>query len=205
MSDREFVYVDGESHFVRSETAWHEIHGEAFGLDRLRYVGETDDRLVLVDSMAKVFWTRKMNPGVKRATYFTSAVCDDSALHNLKVTLRRFDLESYIVHERRTLADRRKNALETKRLIEKPKGVDIALTVRMLEETQNQNFDVCHLYTSDADFLPLIQAVQARGKQVLVYGYKNGIATESPLMYEPDLFVDLEEMLRGDCELVLSK
>jgi len=50
----------------------------------------------------------------------------------------------------------------------------------MLEDAVRQVFDVCHLYTSDVDFLPVIEAVRSRGKPVYVHGYRNGLAKESP-------------------------
>jgi len=59
--------------------------------------------MVLVNEKAKIFWTRKMNPGVQRATYFTSSVGDQSVLHSIMVTLRNFDLEPYVVPERQPL------------------------------------------------------------------------------------------------------
>jgi len=201
MSHRRFVYIDGESHFIRSENAWRHLHGEEACLERLRHVGQTDDRLVLVLPKAKVFWTRRMNPDVQRATYFTSAAGDAAALHEMMVTLRDYGLEPSIVQERSDLKAHRQNVLKTQHVIEKPKGVDIAIAVRMLEDAYHQTFDVCHLYTSDVDFLPVIQAIKSRGKQVYVHGYKNGLSERSPLLYVPDLFIDLEEMLRNECEL----
>jgi hypothetical protein len=66
-------------------------------------------------------------------------------------------LEPCVFPERSQRAKQRQNTLETQQLIEKPKGVDIALAVRMLEDSLNA-FEVCHLYTSDSDFLPVIQA-----------------------------------------------
>ena len=200
MSNRTYVYVNGESHFIRSEKAWRGLHGDEACLDGLRYVGEADDRLVLVRSNAKIFWTRKMNPGVLRSYYFTAAAGDDSALHEIMVTLRNFDLEPFVIAERKTLEQKRQNTLKTQQLIEKAKGVDIALAVRMLEDAHIGAFDICHLYTSDVDFLPLIQAVKGRGKQVVVHGYKNGLAEQSPMLHVPDQFVDLESMLRNECE-----
>lgn len=202
MTDRMFVYVDGESHFIRSENAWRSLHGEEACLGRLRYIGQPDDRLTLFLPKAKVFWTRKMNPRAQRSIYFTAAAGDDVEKHEIKVKLRDFGLEPSVVPEVRTLAKHRENVLKTEKLIEKPKGVDIALAVAMLEHAFHQAFDVCHLYTSDVDFLPVIEAVKARGKQVYVHGYKNGLSERSPLLYVPDRFVDLEEMLRGECELV---
>jgi uncharacterized LabA/DUF88 family protein len=201
MGDRTFVYVDGESHFIRSQDAWRKLHGQHTGLDHLRYIGQTDDRLILVDSRAKVFWTRKMNPGVHRAYYFTSAVGDEGALHKIKVTLRGFDLEPIVLPERSQAARQRRARLEADCLIEKPKGVDIALAVRMLEDSVHQAFDICHLYTSDIDFLPVIEAVRARGKQVCVHGYRDGLSSQSPFLHACDLFTDLEEMLRNQFEI----
>jgi uncharacterized LabA/DUF88 family protein len=202
MSDRRYVYIDGESHFIRSENAWRQLHGEEACLGRLRYVNQADDRMILVLPEAKVFWTRRMNPDVHRATYFTSASGDEPARHQIMVTLREFGLEPSIVQERTGLRSQRQNVLNTQQLIEKPKGVDIALAVRMLEDAYHQTFDVCHLYTSDVDFLPVIQAIRARGKQVFVHGYRNGLSQHSPLLHVPDRFVDLEEMLRNECALV---
>lgn len=204
MADRTFVYVDGESHFIRSENAWRKLHGQEACLDRVRYIGQTDDRLILVDSKAKVFWTRKMNPGVHRAYYFTSAAGDEPALHTIRVAIRSFDLEPIVLPERSQLAKQRRNVLKIDRLIEKPKGVDIALAVRMLEDSL-QAFDVCHLYTSDIDFLPVIQAVRARGKQVYVHGYRDGLSSQSAFLHACDLFTDLEGMLRDQFEIDPSK
>ena len=198
-ANRTYVYVDGESHFIRSERAWRNIHGPEACLQRLKHIGQADEKLVLVDSTAKVFWTQKMNPGVDRAYYFTSVVGDETAEHELKVALRNFGLEPSIVRELKQLADRRRNELDTLQLIEKPKMVDIALAVRLLEDVNA--FDTCHLYTSDVDFLPVIQAVRGRWKRVFVHGYKDGLSSKSPFYHACDQFFDLEEMLRDQCEL----
>jgi uncharacterized LabA/DUF88 family protein len=205
MSDRRFVYIDGESHYIRSEHTWRQLHGEEACLERLRYVNQADDRIVLVLPEAKVFWTRRMNPNVLRATYFTSASGDEPALHKLKVALRDFGLEPSIVKETKELRSQRQNLLKMQQLIEKTKGVDSSLAVRMLEDSHRQAFDACHLYTSDVDFLPVIQAIRAQGKQVFVHGYRNGLSQLSPLLHEPDLFIDLEEMLCNECELAPTK
>jgi len=202
MTDRNFVYVDGESHFIRSENAWRSLHGDDACLGQLRYVGQPDDRLILFLPKAKVFWTRKMSPGAQRSIYFTAVAGDDVARHEINVSLRDFGVEPAVVAEVGTLAKHRSNVLKTEKLIEKPKGVDIALATKMLEDAFHQAFDVCHLYTSDVDFLPVIQAVKARGKQVYVHGYKNGLSERSPLLYVPDRFVDLEDSLRSECELL---
>src|SRR5262249_31618363 len=142
---------------------------------------------------------RKMNPGVHRAYYFTSAVGGDDVQYEIQRMLRDFELEPTVITERADLAARRKNTLNTQGLIEKAKGVDIALAVRMLEDAYHQSYEECHLYTSDLDFLPVIQAVRARGKKVCIHGYTSGLGSRSPLLCEADLFVDMEEVLRKDC------
>ena len=76
-------------------------------------------------------------------------------------------------------------------VIEKAKGVDIALAVRMFEDAQSGVYTHCALFTSDLDFLPVIESVQRMGKSVWVYGYKSGIGRNSPLEYVPARFVDL--------------
>ena len=204
MGDRTFLYVDGESHFVRSERAWRNIHGEQASLENLRHVGEQPaDQLVLVRPKAKIFWTRKMNPGIQRAVYFTAASGDDPTMHEFRVSLRSFALEPAVEHESSQLASRRANTLSTTSVIEKAKGVDIALTVRMLHDAYHLAFDECHLYTSDVDFVPLIREIQSRGGiRVFVHGYKNGLGSNSELLHVPDAFFDLEEILRNQCELI---
>ncbi len=200
MADRTYVYVDGESHYIRSEFAWRKLHGQGASLDCLRHIGQTDDKLVLVNSAAKVFWTRKKNPSAGRAYYFTALVGDEPALYAMKVALRDFELDPMIVRELKQLNAQRSNVLQNHGVIEKSKGVDIALAVRMLEDSLHA-FDVCHLYTSDVDFLPVIQAVRGRGRRVVVHGYKDGLSSTSPLLHECDLFSDLEVVLREQCEL----
>jgi uncharacterized LabA/DUF88 family protein len=201
MADRTYVYIDGESHFHRSDSAWRKLHGQEACLDRLRCKGQTDERLVLVDAKAKIFWTRKMNPGADRTYYFTSFFGDATAHHEIQTKLRGFGLEPHVVLERKALWDQRQNMRLTEQLIEKAKGVDIALAVRMVEDAQKELFAVCHLYTSDVDFLPAIEAVHLRGKRVYVHGYSDGISQQSPFHHACEQFIDLEELLQNECEM----
>jgi len=205
MADRISVYIDGESHFIRTERAWSTLHGNGATLGCLRYKDQTDDRLVLFVPRANVFWTRKFSAGASRSVYFTAAVADAQGLHQIKVDLRNFDLEPNVILEKKQAAERRWNKRRDAGVIEKPKGVDIALAVRMLEDAHRHAFDRCHLYTSDADFLPVINAVMAQGKQVYVFGHKDSLADQSELLHVPDQFIDLGEVLRSECEFVPPK
>ena len=95
------------------------------------------------------------------------------------------------------LADRRTHTRTDLGLLEKPKGVDIGLTVRVLEDAYHNIFDTCYLFTSDIDFLPVIRVVQRLGKKVVVFGYADGLGNRSKLEYVPDAFVDLSERIKS--------
>lgn len=201
MQAKSCAYIDGESHYIRAEKAWQAIHHKSATLNNLRYRDDADDKLVLVDPRAKVFWTRRLNPGISRAVYFTAATYDSKALYSLKLRMREYDLESVVIPELKKLSDQRANDLKENGIIEKPKQVDIALAVRMVRDAEKDNFDTFYLYSSDVDYLPAIKAVQECGKRVIVYGFTNGLSAESPLRHEPDMFVDLTDCFRKDCVL----
>lgn len=199
MSTRVYAYVDGESHFVRAEQAWRRIHGPAACLEQLRHASDPQGLSLLCDGSAKVFWMRQLSPDAHRIYYFTSASGEARAVHQVKCRLRDFGLEPEVVHETRQLAERRVRVREQNYVIEKPKGVDIALAVRMLE-SRNQ-FGTCHLYTSDIDFLPAVNALRADGKTVYVHGFEDGLGQESAFFHDCDQFINLAEMLRDECSL----
>jgi hypothetical protein len=145
---------------------------------------------IIVEPRCKFCWGL-VDLGRAPKVYFTSCVGDDDLLHDLRVFIREQSFEPQIVKERSDLARQRANVLGNDGIIEKPKGVDIALSVRMLEDAQRHVFSACALFTSDVDFLPVIEAVQRMGKTVRVYGYRSGIGRNSPLEYVPEHFVDL--------------
>jgi uncharacterized protein (TIGR00288 family) len=82
-------------------------------------------------------------------------------------------------------------------VVEKAKGVDIGLSVRVIEDAYHNIFDTCYLFTSDIDFLPVVAAIQRIGKKVIVFGYMDGLGTRSKLEYVPDGFVDLSSHMSG--------
>ncbi len=64
--------------------------------------------------------------------------------------------------------------------MEKPKGCDIALATRMVADAAAGLYDCCLLFTSDADFLPAIEAVRGMGKIVWVFGLASALPDLSP-------------------------
>jgi uncharacterized LabA/DUF88 family protein len=198
-----YVYIDGESHYIRSQEAWRLIYGKDASLEAIAQKGNPSRDHILVIPKAKVFWVRWTFETGERNVYFTSASADEPAVHDIRIQLRSADLEPYVVAERRKLAAQRQNVLKSTGVIEKAKGVDAALSVRVLEDAYHDNYNECVIYTSDADYLPVIEAVRRRGKRVTVCGYGSGLSTQSPLLYVPDQFVDMEQLLRRNFEPML--
>jgi len=203
MDDGIFVFIDGESHYHRSEEAWQSLHGPSASLADLRPRGQLDGRLVLVERRTKVFWTKRMSAGAKRYFYLTACTGDDGAVRAAMQQMRDFDLEPTVFKEHSSLAKQRDATRRTAYLIETAKRVDIALVVLMLKAARERQFRECHLYTSDVDFAPAIEAVRAMGAfRVTVFGYDNGLGDKSELRLVCDQFVDLASSLRDDYELI---
>jgi hypothetical protein len=205
MAGQVYTYVDGESHFIRLEKAWQQLHGDYAKLDELRFINQTDPGWILHLPHAKVFWTRSWSPGQK-TFYFTAASGDAAAIHGIEKSIRDFGLDHHVTHETSALAKQRRALLENRGVMEKAKAVDAAIFVRMLMDAQSDLYDLCNLYTSDVDYLPVIQEVMTRyGKRVFVHGFKSGLADYSPLETVPNQFVDLSEMLKNECQLLRAR
>jgi uncharacterized LabA/DUF88 family protein len=208
------LYVDGESHYYRSRDCWRALHPDA-SLSDVEYRKGLMRNNVIVNDRAHVFWDTALinyvwdgeiqsavNPAFtphvsfERQIYFTSFAGDEDALHAVRVELRDARFEPFVVQERKALSDHREHTFGKCGVIEKAKGVDIGLTVRLLEDAYQDNFDRCYLATSDVDYLPVIEAVRRRGKEVFVLGYRNGTGKHSKFEYVPDRFVDIGEHMK---------
>ena len=71
----------------------------------------------------------------------------------------------------------------------------MALAVRIIEDAYHDVYDACYLFSSDLDFIPVIQAVKRLGKQVIVCGYRHAIGKRSELEFVPDGFADITERI----------
>jgi uncharacterized LabA/DUF88 family protein len=215
-SMKTYVYVDGESHFIRSDACWKKMHGEEAGLNDAMFVNDLggvtypdrERQAIRVEMKSKFFWDTTYThlaptpwpnniPPVDGAVYFTDFSGGDVELHDARVFIRKQGFDPQVIKERSQLAKRRENWLKTEGILEKPKGVDIGLTVRLLEDSYRHIFDVCYLFTSDVDYVPVIQAIQRVGQKVIVFGYKDGLGNNSDLEYIPDAFIDLSEKMRS--------
>jgi hypothetical protein len=210
-----YLYVDGESHYIRTEKAIQELWGSDKKLKNIGTlthwsscnIGAGKPRINLYEE-GKFFWdsaainlAMQIEPNlghrmpewfvISRAVYFTSIAGDDEKLFDLMKLMRNTDFEPCVAFEPKTLEQRRKNTLAQYNVIEKPKEADIALATRMLEDAYHNNYTHCYLFTSDIDYLPVIKAVRQMGKNVFVFGSADGIAKDSPFLFVPDKFYDI--------------
>lgn len=214
---RTYVFVDAENHFLRSSAVMKRLGGEraaeALSLARLLVPGITGFPRAIEGHRfgwnleLQLFWDCHLLSGggalgqlvahVDRAVYACSCAGDESKAHEMRVKLRSYEFEPIVVTERKDLKRQRESSRERHGLIEKPKGCDIALVTRMVADAAADLYDTCLLFTSDADFLPAIEAVRRMGKVVCVFGYKSALPARSPYLYVPDRFVDLESRLES--------
>lgn len=209
------AYVDGESHYERSLALWKLLHGHHAELSHIEpstpssgtaAYPDAGKPLIRLDARSKFFWD-PLYPFIPPypfgghvidgAVYFTAFSGDEDTHHQASVAIRKQRFDPRIVRERKQLADHRKHQALSHGLLEKAKGVDISLSVRVLEDAYHNIFDVCYFFTSDIDFLPVIRVIQRLGKKVVLFGYAHGMGTRSELEYVPDAFIDLGERMKN--------
>lgn len=211
------VYVDGESHWIRSESCCKKLHGPDAELINIRSFAGPNATFSFPDSAkpeirvipeGKFFWAttygllvrdpiRFLSERVSGVVYYTDFSGNDPDLHQVKLAIRQQGFDPQVIKERSELAKHRKNRLATDGVLEKPKGVDIGLTVRLLEDAYRNIFDLCYLFTSDVDYIPVIRAMQQIGRKVVVFGYTDGLGQNSELEFVPDQFIDLSTHLKN--------
>jgi uncharacterized LabA/DUF88 family protein len=212
MIDDTYVYVDGESHFIRSRAALKKSKGEELELSEIagweaKSAHNSPGRInpLHADSNSKVFWAEELmtyfcSPRwvaehVSPRVYFTSFAGDAKGIHELKVLIRSFHFEPVVIEERSQLAKQRQNLLENNGILERAKGVDIEMAVRILEDAYQDSFRQCILFCSDVDYLPVIKAIQRKGKRIILAGYTEGMSEQSPLFHVPDEFWNLSKWM----------
>ena len=111
-----------------------------------------------------------------RAYYYTSIVADYPKVDDVREQLRAFEFDPQVF----------------KKIAGKSKGVDITLTKDMLAHAFEHHYDIAMLFAGDRDYVPLIEEVKRRGKNVYVFffgGKDLGLAEEMRLV--ADKFFDI--------------
>ena len=100
---------------------------------------------------------------------------------------------------RREVEDRLKGlGIGAPRVFPKEKGkrskrVDISLATDMLSHAHRGHYDVAILVAGDEDYVPLVQAVMAEGRRVVVWFFANGLSRD--LRLAADHYYDIGGIL----------
>ena len=73
------------------------------------------------------------------------------------------------------------------------KRVDISLTIDMLTHAHRKNYDIAVLVAGDEDYVPLVEAVMAESRRVVVWFFRQGLNPH--LKRCADYFFDVGEVL----------
>jgi NYN domain len=111
-----------------------------------------------------------------RAYYYTSLVGATDKIDSVRQQLRALYFEPHVF--KKTTGHM------------KSKGVDVTLTKDMLAHAFQDHYDAAVLFAGDGDYVPLIEEVKRRGKNVVVCFFEGrGLAEEMKLT--ADYFFDL--------------
>jgi hypothetical protein len=113
-----------------------------------------------------------------RAYYYTSAVGDGDKIASVRQQLRALEFDPQVFKKPTGSA--------------KSKGVDITLTKDVLAHAFQDHYDIAMLFAGDGDYVPLIEEVKRRGKNVYVgFFARPGLGLAEEVRLVADRFFDL--------------
>jgi uncharacterized LabA/DUF88 family protein len=80
-------------------------------------------------------------------------------------------------------------------VVSRPKPVDILIATRVLEDCVADNFDLCVFVGGDEDYVPLLEAVRRRGKQVWLVALEKSLSKKSHLRFTCDRFIPYDPVV----------
>jgi uncharacterized LabA/DUF88 family protein len=166
------VFVDGENLAAR----YGELLGDSMQLKHVAY------------HQGVYAWTTRLhrigNPPlpVVRHYYYTSAVGSDEGRDKIHDELSSLGIEAPRVFP--------------KRKGKRAKRVDISLSVDMLSHAHRRNYDLAVLVAGDEDYVPLVEAVEAEGRRVVLWFFRSGLSPA--LERRVDHFFDLKHAFLED-------
>jgi uncharacterized LabA/DUF88 family protein len=169
---RMMVFVDGENLVHRYEAM--------LGDDRLER--ETTKRKKGIYVWNDIMNIDQYGHLITRTSYYTSCTGDEDFIIGIKNDISAFYLEA---HQHSPLEPpggvRVHNGVKPV-VIRKTqknrssKGVDIQITIDILSNCYQKNFDAIYLLSGDADFIPVIEEVMRHGKKVFVGAFSSGLS-----------------------------
>jgi uncharacterized LabA/DUF88 family protein len=119
------------------------------------------------------------NCEVIRKYYYTALKGDIEKIEQVEEQLRQLNIEAPCVFKK-----------------SKDKGskrVDISLATDMLTHAFRKNYDIAVLVAGDEDYVPLVEAVMAEGRRVVVWFIKSGLSPK--LKRKADFYYDMQDLL----------
>jgi uncharacterized LabA/DUF88 family protein len=80
-------------------------------------------------------------------------------------------------------------------VISRPKPVDIMIASQALDDCAANNFDRCIFVGGDEDYVPLLDAIRRRGKQVWLVAFERWLAKNQKLRFACDRFIAYDPVL----------
>jgi uncharacterized LabA/DUF88 family protein len=162
---RAMVFVDGENFTIR--------YGKMLGVDKpARHVRLEPNIFLWSNYLNKCLYN---NCEVVRKYFYTAVQGDEK---------RRAEIEDKLIEY----------GIEAPRVFKKTKQrgskrVDISLATDMLTHAHRKNYDVAVLVAGDEDYVPLVEAVMAEGRRVVLWFVQGGLSPA--LRKKVDHFGDL--------------
>ena len=136
-----------------------------------------------------------------RVSYYTSGVGDEDKLTEIKQKIKavKYDYLGPLYSSLGGLSHQKYSGQLFPRVYkktkqsERSKGVDINITIDMLDYARLENVDTMYLLSGDGDFIPLIEAVMRLGKRVNVMALSDGLNPQ--LKYCADEFECIDDKL----------
>lgn len=126
-----------------------------------------------------------------RATYYTYATGDEIKIQEIVEKIKSFTFDKYgssrLPNNLYPCVFKKRNKSAS------AKGVDIKMTIDILNHVYCNNIDTVYLITGDGDFIPVIEEVIRFGKQVYLSAFSSGLNPE--LKNKVDVFASLDWML----------
>ena len=117
---------------------------------------------------------------VIRATYYTYVVGDDLRIQQVREEIKGMLFNGHQnSHLPRNLTP--KVFKKANRSVS-GKGVDIEMTVDILNHVHRNNIDTVLMLSGDGDYLPLVREVQRCGKSVYLSAFSDGLNSELPII-----------------------
>jgi uncharacterized LabA/DUF88 family protein len=166
VQSRSMLFVDGENLTIRFQEM------EKAGRTRKTSVSHQQDAYVWSPQVTKSLYDGLDN--VVRVHYYTSATGDEVAITNLHDDISKLGYTSPSAHGHNfgqlvPLVFKKLNRSK------KTRNVDIHIIIDVMRYAFNDSIDRIYLASGDGDYLPLIQEVMRRGKQVELLAFSSGL------------------------------